>query len=313
MADETDGIEEALEGTVRMAVMAGARLGAEILRAREEGLRQQQVRDEAQARQLAERFEAEKGVAVAELSQVHRPDWWDRADAERIGQTYATATAWAPEVEEAARAERRMRDELQARYGIDLNHTDPRAVATEVEAWRQRLEEQRRAAATGQRSSETAERGEAAMLLSQAAQEDRSAEQSRADQRQTEAHAGAQANGVAGNPGLDPGQDREAARDLLERAEEDRQRARDSEARGDDWAGEAALHYDSAERRAADARALEQKGIDPEVVASRMRADTNVATPATLATAGAGRGSRAPKARKAVSRGAQIERPGVER
>ena len=306
MADETDGMEEALEGAVRLAVTAGARLGSELARAREDQLRDERLRDERESGRLAQRFEAEKQVAVAELSQVHRPDWWDRADAERIGQTYATARAWAPEVDEAARGERRMRDELQARYGIDVDRIDPRSVGAEVEAWRQRLEEQRRREAQRQRTGETAERAEAAMLLEQAAREDR-----RGDTARDDGHAGAQASEPGQNPWLDSGQGRDDAGVALAAAR-DRESGRGSEARSERTAGEAERLYDSAERRAADARTMEAQGVDHEVAESRMRADTGRAKPATLATAGAGR-SRAPKARRAVNRGPQVERAGVER
>lgn len=293
MADESDGIEEALETTVRLAVMAGARLGSEIARAREERLREQRRVDEREADRLAQRFEAEKRAAVAELSQVHRPDWWERADAERIGQTYATARAWAPEADDAARAERKMREELRERYGVDLDRTDPRAVAAEVEAWRQRLEQQRRQEADRERATETSERAEAAMLLDQAAQEDRRAGDARQDERETGAlPAEDVAEFVAG---ARERRNEAVSVDLVEGIR----------ARADEL-------YDSAERRAAEVRALEARGIDPEVAQNRMHADTAAGKPATLATAGAGRG-RAPKARKGVGRGAQIERAGVER
>lgn len=293
MADESDGIEEALETTVRLAVMAGARLGSEIARAREERLREQRRVDEREADRLAQRFEAEKRAAVAELSQVHRPDWWERADAERIGQAYATARAWAPEADEAARAERKMREELRERYGVDLDRTDPRAVATEVEVWRQRLEQQRRQEADRERTSGTSERAEAAMLLDQAAREDRRAGAARRDERETDdLPAEDVAEFVAGA--------RERRNEAVSVDSVEGIRARADEL------------YDSAERRVAEVRALEARGIDPEVAQSRMHADTAAGKPATLATAGAGRG-RAPRARKGVGRGAQIERSGVER
>lgn len=257
MAEESDGIEEALESTVRLAAMAGARLGAEIARAHEDRLREQQRADAREADRLAQRFEAEKQAAILEVSQVHRPDWWERADAERIGQTYATARAWAPEVNEAARAEHKMRVELRDRYGVDVGRHDPRTVTADIEAWKQRLEQQRRQTAEHPRAAETAE---AAALLAQAARDDRQADAARADERNAEA----------------------------ERL------------------------YDSADRRTADAAAMTAHGIDPEVAESRMHADTAAGAPATRATAGVGRG-RAPKARKAARRGAQIQRAGVER
>ena len=184
MAEESDGIEEALESNVRLAAMAGARLGSEIARAHEDRLHEQRRADDREADRLAQRFEAEKQAAMVELSQVHRPDWWERADAERIGQTYATARAWAPEVDEAARAEQKMRIELRDRYGVDVDRHDPRTVAADVEAWKQRLEQQRRQTAEQPRTAETAE---AAALLAVAAREDRQADAARAHERNAEA------------------------------------------------------------------------------------------------------------------------------
>lgn len=296
------------------SVDIATRIGSEIARAREEQLRSQRLRDERETAQLAQRFEAEKRVAVAELSQVHRPDWWDRADAARIGQTYATARAWAPEAPEASGAERKMRDELQARYRIDVDRLDPRSVSGEVETWRQRLEEQRRQEADRQRTAETAERAEAAVLLDQAVREDQRGDASRDDEHRTEAQAtvqatDGQASEPAGNPWLNTGDD---AGKLRTQAAEDRDGAKDSEARSGRAGARADQLYDSAERRAADAQAMEAQGVEPDVAQSRMRADTGRANPATLATASAGRG-RAPKTRKNVNRGARVERAGVER
>jgi len=303
MPDESDGMEEALAGTVRLAVTAGARLGSELARAREERLREQRRLDERDASRLAQRFEAEKQVAVAELSKVYRPDWWERADADRIGQAYATARAWAPEAQEAAQGERKMREELLARYGIDVDRVDPSGVSVEVERWRQRLPEQRRQEADRQRTAAGAERVEAATLLEQAAREDRRADAARDD---------VQVNEVGDNPWLIPAQAGRGVGAATTEGARLEDRERDSTARAGQAAAEAERVYDSAERRAADARAMEAQGVEPGVAQSRMRADTGRATPPTLATAGAGRG-RALKARKGVGRGAQVERAGVER
>ena len=307
MPDESDGIEEALAGTVRLAVTAGARLGSELARAREERMREQRRLDERDASRLAQRFEAEKQVAVAELSKVYRPDWWERADADRIGQAYATARAWAPEAQEAAQGERKMREELLARYGIDVDRVNPRGMSVEVERWRQRLAEQRRQEADRQRTAAGAERVEAAALLEQAARENRGADAARDDGRRD-----AQANEAGNNPWLIPGQASRGVGAATTEGARLEDRERDSTARAGQAAAETERVYDSAERRAADARAMEAQGVEPGVAQSRMRADTGRATPPTLATASGGR-DRAPKARKAVNRSAQVERAGVER
>lgn len=58
---------------------------------------------------------------------------------------------------------------------------------------------------------------------------------------------------------------------------------------------------------------MRDRGIPPEIVATRTRVDTAMGTPATMAATRTGSKSWAPKARKAVLRGAQIERAGQER
>lgn len=70
----------------------------------------------------------------------------------------------------------------------------------------------------------------------------------------------------------------------MNQADRDRQRARQSESPGAAAGHEAQLHHDSAERRAAQAQALEAKGIPADVASARMYADAGVATHATEAT-----------------------------
>ena len=130
MAEETDGIEEAFEGQLRVLVTAAGQVGERIARGREEALRRAQAQSEQEARELQSRLAAEQRAARAELANVHRSDWWDRATPEVIGRTYQVARAWSQEDPEAVRAEQRMNDELRTRYGVDVNSTnaDPAAV-----------------------------------------------------------------------------------------------------------------------------------------------------------------------------------------
>lgn len=118
---ESDGIEEAFEGILRTAVMAGSQIAAQLARRHELHLQQQQLRDQHEAKLLSERLDAEKHTALASLAQVYRGEWWDHADPQSIGQTLATAVAWSSEDPAAAQAEQRMRDEIQARYSIDAD------------------------------------------------------------------------------------------------------------------------------------------------------------------------------------------------
>ena len=136
MADESDGIEEAFDGQLRIAVTAAGRVGEAFARAREEAARRAQAQSEQAARELSSRFEAEKRAARVELGGVYRSDWWDKATPQQIGGALTTARAWGTEDPEAQRAEGRIRDELRTRYGVDVDNTgaDPVAVQAAVEA-----------------------------------------------------------------------------------------------------------------------------------------------------------------------------------
>ncbi|CAI7614619.1 unnamed protein product [Penicillium discolor] len=91
---DTDGIEESLEGMARVAVTAGARLGEQLSQVIAQRARELEARTATEARDLRDRFEAERGAAVAEVRQVHGAEFWNQNDPQRIGQTFATARAW---------------------------------------------------------------------------------------------------------------------------------------------------------------------------------------------------------------------------
>lgn len=125
MAEETDGIEEAFEGQLRVLVTATSQIAERIAREREQALRQAEARSQQEARELQSRMEAERRAARAELSNVYREQWWNQASPEQIGHAYQVARAWEREDPEAVRAQQRMRDELRTRYGVDVNATEP--------------------------------------------------------------------------------------------------------------------------------------------------------------------------------------------
>lgn len=342
MAEETDGIEEAFEGQLRVLVTAAGQVAEQIARGREEALRRAQAQSEQEARQLQSRLAAEQRTARAELANVHRSDWWDRATPEVIGRTYQVARAWSQEDSEAVRAEQRMNDELRTRYGVDVNSTnaDPAAVRAAVER-----AEQERAQADAERTRAASENAEAQRLVAQANQEDQRAAEARAaaeyepdpDER---ARALAEAETPLGP--LRPYTDEERASLRIETSNEEARRlnlwAEERSTRSGVARDEAALRYDSAERRegtaqhertadraredgkttydSADRRSstateLERRGIAQETVATRMRADVSQAKPATAAVA-AGK-TKAAKARKTRGRGAQVQRTGLDR
>ena len=120
---EADGMDDAVDGAMRTGLMVASRIGEQLARMREEDQRNIAAAEEHRARQLQERFDAQRAAARAQLAPVTRDDWWDKATPEMIERVHETATAWKAYDPEAAQASERIREQVQARYGIDVNNT----------------------------------------------------------------------------------------------------------------------------------------------------------------------------------------------
>lgn len=119
---ESDGIEEAADGAMRTGLMVAARIGEQLARIREEQLRTIAAAEEQRARELQERFDAQRAAARAQLAPVSREDWWDKATPEMIERVHETAAAWKAYDPEAAQAAEKISEEVKGRYGIDVNN-----------------------------------------------------------------------------------------------------------------------------------------------------------------------------------------------
>jgi colicin import membrane protein len=119
---EADGMDEAVDGAMRTGLMVAARIGEQLARMREEEQRNIAA-EEQRARLLQERFDAQRAAARAQLAPTARDDWWDKATPEMIERVHETATAWKAYDPDADQAAERIRDQVQARYGIDVNNT----------------------------------------------------------------------------------------------------------------------------------------------------------------------------------------------
>jgi colicin import membrane protein len=120
---EADGMDEAVDSAMRTGLMVASRIGEQLARMREEEQRNIAAAEEQRARQLQERFDAQRAAARAQLAPTARDDWWDKVTPEMIERAHETATAWKAFDPEAAQASEHIRDQVQARYGIDLNNT----------------------------------------------------------------------------------------------------------------------------------------------------------------------------------------------
>lgn len=172
---EGDGIDEALEGVTQMALSVAARIGEQHARSREQQARDAQARSEQAAREQAERMAAERSAAAASLAAVQRREWWDTASGAEVTKAYETARAWSASDPEAARAEQRIREEVRARYGVEVPAGgDPAGVAEAMDR-----AERARNAAEGERGEEQRDQAEAVGLMARADAVDQQAEAER--------------------------------------------------------------------------------------------------------------------------------------
>ena len=363
-----DGLEEAVDGQMRVLLTVAAHVGERVARARENQYHQNQTQSETEARQLQDRLDAERAVARAEMSKTQREDWWDRATPTEIAYTYQVACAWSGEEPEAVRTQDKVRTELKNRYDLDVDNlnADPAAVQTAV----QRAYDNH-ATAQGEHRRFSREQTEAHLLLGVANREELLDSLNPTGTIQTEygperrATAPLAANMVPlsqtqnidgtetitiyrGVPAdvdhtINPGdyittnrqiaadyagtgnviqKDVPAAHildDLDEPGGEEYIYRPPQETPTRNATSERVLEnsknlYDSSERRAAMASELEAKGIEQEIIATRIRADISQAKPAIQATKTNPTNStkRARKPRN-KGRGPQAHRTGLSR
>ena len=244
MAEETDGVGETFDDSLRIALTIASQFGERISRLREQIAREREADAVHEARELSTRFEAERGAARASLALVQQSEWWDQASPQDIAGVHETATAWRDFDDVAKDASETIKREVQARYGIDVDApgADPAAVAAALaQAERDRVD------AAAERSTSAEELTASQMLFAQA------------DRHEREAQEWAERDWEQAGESLDsPAAAAEAERlDRLRAAER----------------GDGSQQYDSSERRQEFANSLERKGIAQETIAARMLAD----------------------------------------
>jgi colicin import membrane protein len=178
---ESDGIDEAIEEMSRVGLTVAGRLGEQLARAREQELRRAQAAEEQLARELQTRFDAERAAARAQLAPVMDSRWWDTASGRDVERVHETATAWKDHDPAARDAAEVIRDQVQRRYGLDLDNlgADEASVAealAKAERDREQAEQERR---TGREENDRA-----GQLLAEADREDRDRERDVTEENQ---------------------------------------------------------------------------------------------------------------------------------
>jgi hypothetical protein len=256
MAEETDGVGETFDDTLRIALTVAAQFGERIARLREQLARQREADATQEKRELTARFDAERGAARAALAPVQQPEWWERAQPQDIANAHQTATAWRDSDDVAKNAGETIKQQVQQRYGIDVDApgADPATVAAALAQAERDIAD---AAAERSRSSE--ELTAAQLLFAQADRHERDAQENAEKDRE---HPASESSTAAPADALDAAQANPRANAADERA---RHAAREKSAQ----------QYDSAERRQEFANSLEGKGISQDAIAARMLADSD--------------------------------------
>ena len=88
---------------------------------RQAGQERQRHRAEAERRELEKRMEAEREAAYLVYRRVYDESWWAAASPRKLAEAVVAAGTWAGADPRARDAWGELSEQLQARYGIDLN------------------------------------------------------------------------------------------------------------------------------------------------------------------------------------------------
>lgn len=262
---ESDGINEGLQRELQILLAAATQLGRKLAQLRETMQRRAARQSQQEADRLRSRLDSERAAARVVVDQTRDPQWWDRARPEQIADTYRVARAW-EDVDQDIRAGReRMDRELTTRYGMTPLQ------AAEIGREQIREAEERMSRTPNTEAGETLDQLEAAVLLGEAAQlrEDAENERAAADEAERDEIAAEQ-----------PDQEHAAAVDV----DEHQANARAADDRAGALEGDgAAVRYDSQERRQQTAATMQSKGVDGDLIVTRMNADVSQGRPAGAA------------------------------
>ncbi|MDO4143986.1 hypothetical protein [Clavibacter michiganensis] len=307
MTDQGDGIDDELSSAARVAITVATQMADRLTRAREEAARTAQGRSVHEVKQLQQRFSAERDAAVAKVSVVERPEYWERSSLMEQASMHETAQQWKDVDPRAQAASETIGRELRERYGIDV--TNPQANPDAVRAaliLRERAEATQAAATT-----EKSGRGEAAVetALAGAALDEAARLDARAASERNDGQA------IAAEPDADVDTSR------TDRAAELELQAREYDSQADAGGDIAGRTPDELRELAEDARAQAQLHREPAEVgaaqgapqqAAQAGAETNAASDQARANAERSTGeAHYDSAERRTAMAAELGRQGV--
>jgi len=136
MAEETDGVREAFDDALRIALTVATQLGEKVARLREQFARQREARAVQTNLEIEARFEAERAAMRASLLPLNQPGWWEHATVADIANARETAVSWSDLDDVARQTNEAIEREVFERYDVVVNRSsaDPSEVAEALRA-----------------------------------------------------------------------------------------------------------------------------------------------------------------------------------
>lgn len=117
--NETDSLDEPLEQVLQHGMAIASQLGREVSRMWQQRMDEKAKLAEREARLLQMAYDGEKRTAMAVLMPTENGKWWDQAKPADVVEAYRVASAWKDHDPIAAKAEKNIREQAEARFGID--------------------------------------------------------------------------------------------------------------------------------------------------------------------------------------------------
>lgn len=120
MSQHSDGLDETIEQSLRVAMTTAARVGEVLARVRHQLQERAASESTERARALGSRLDSERQAARATYGRVDDPAWWQTATPDQVAESYTLARAWREADPSAEHAARSIETTIQQRHGLDL-------------------------------------------------------------------------------------------------------------------------------------------------------------------------------------------------
>lgn len=125
MSQDTDGVNDVMDGGARVALTLAGQVGERLARTREQAARAAQALAHADAGEVQARLAAERAAARAQLAPIGRDAWWETATSQQITDALQVAVTWQDIDPQAAAVAAVIQRQMQQRYGVSVERVNP--------------------------------------------------------------------------------------------------------------------------------------------------------------------------------------------